>query len=87
MADPLHQTAIPCDNIGVVVYQLIGKFAAQMGFGHRHTHRIGNALPQRACRGFNAGSMAIFRMASGCTAQLAKIAKRIQRCILIAGQI
>ncbi len=75
-SDAFHEIAVTTHDIGVVVDNfLIGSVEnrRQVTLRHGHSHRVGKALPQRARRGLDAGSMAVFRMAGSFAAPLAKI--------------
>ena len=44
MADALHQAPVTGNHISVVIDNLLAEPRTQRLFGHRETHRIGNAL-------------------------------------------
>ena len=87
LADALHQAAVAGHDIGVMVLHLGTPARAQVFFGNRKANRIGNALTQGAGGGLDTCHMAIFGMACGDRAPLAKILDLRQRHILVAGQI
>ena len=57
----------------------------QMALGHGHAHRIGKSLPQWPGSRLDTGRMAVFRVAGGDAAPLAKFLEIIESD-LVAGQ-
>ncbi len=65
LANALLQAAVAHERVGVVVDQRTTEACGQIGFGHRHAERIGNALTERAGGHLDAvgGTMRPFGMA------------------------
>ena len=61
LADPLHQTAIAGQHIGVVIDYVAAEFIGQFTLGDCHAHGIGEPLAERSGRGFDAGGMTRIR--------------------------
>jgi hypothetical protein len=58
LADALHHVAVRADHVGVVVDELVSGAVEALGeeaLGHRHAHRVGEALPERPGRDLDAG--------------------------------
>ena len=55
--------------------------------GQRHADRVGEPLPQRTGRRFDARRMAVFGMAGGLGAELAEVAQLVHRHTRIAGEV
>ena len=75
--DAFHQVAVADDGVDVVVDHVeAGAVEAlrQPSFGQRHAHAVGEALPQRAGGGLDAGGVAGFGMARRLAAPLAELA-------------
>ena len=67
---------------------LIGSIenSRQMTLRHGHAHRVAESLPQGARSGLHAGGMAVFGMAGGFAAPLAKVFNIFQTD-LVTGQV
>ena len=66
--------------------QLAAKAGIEMAFGDGHAHGIGNTLTQRTSGGFDAGQMAMLRMAGAGAANFAEIFDVLQGDARIAGE-
>ena len=75
---PFHQIAVGAKDIGTIVE----KFAVDLLFekppAHGHADPNRDSLAEGTGRGFNAGSVAEFRMTGSAAAELAEIFKIIQ---------
>ena len=87
MADAFHQAAVAAEHIGEVVLQIAAELFFQLALGNRHADGIGNTLAERAGGGFDAGGMAVFRMAGRLGAELAELLDVLDGHILVARQI
>ena len=76
VGNALHQTAIAQKDPGMVVDDVVA-IAIELGsegfLCQRHPHGIRDALPQRPGRGFNAGGIAIFRVAGRLAMELPEL--------------
>src|SRR5438105_542040 len=89
MRDAFHHVAITADGINAVVDQLVIRLiemSGQPALSNRHADGVGDALSQRACRGFYAWSKAVFRVAGGFGIPLTKLLELRERKI-VAGQM
>ena len=86
LRDALHEIAVRGQHIGVMVHQ-IAKFGVQHALGQGHAHGGGDALPQRAGGGLDAGRVVHLGMAGGERAQLAEIADLLDGHALLAREI
>ena len=87
MAYTLLQTAITNERVGVVVHQIGTKARTLIGFGYRHTHRIGNTLPQWPRGNFDTCFRFILRMASTDRTEHTETLNLIQTHLLVTGQV
>ena len=68
MRNTFHQAAITHKGIGIVIDHVMARtveLRRKGFFGNRHAHGITDALPQRACGGFNTGGITVFGVAGG----------------------
>ena len=75
VADAFHQVAVRADAVGVMVDHLESRpveLSAEELLGHGETHRIREALAERAGRGLDPGGVAVFGMAGGPRVELAE---------------
>ena len=64
MGNAFHQTAVTKEHPGMVIHNRVPlaiKLGCQSFLRQRHTHRIGQALPQRARGRLNARGISILR--------------------------
>ena len=87
VTDPLHQATVTCENVCVMVDDVIAKARRQHSFSERHADSVGNPLTQRSCRGFDPAGMSIFRMAGGSAAELAEISNLLDIHILVSREV
>ena len=87
MADAFHEAAVAGDHIGVVVDDIGPVAGGQHAFGERHADAVGDALSERAGRGFDAGCVAVFGMTGGLGAELAEVPQLLDRHAGIPGEI
>ena len=99
MSDAFLQTAVPGEDIGVMINNLIAfavEFSGQTGLSHGHADGRGKSLSQRARADLYSRSHTIFRMAGGFTVQLTErgkifffdsIAKKIKERIEESGHM
>ena len=64
VGDAFHQAAVAQERIGVVVHNVVARAVElrRRSLGQRETNGVGNALPQRAGRGFNTRCVTVFRV-------------------------
>ena len=89
LADALHQVAVRADHVDVVVDQLVpGAVEAlrEEALGHRHPHRVGEALPQRPRRDLDALRVAALGVPRRERAPLAELLQ-ILEAQLVAAQV
>ena len=80
-ADAFHQAAIAANRIRIMIDDLVSRLVVasrQMGFGHRKTDGIGNALSERTGRRIDARGDVVFGMARRNAAELAELPDIIQ---------
>ncbi len=65
VADAFHEAAVAAQYISEVALQVGAELLFQLAFGDCHAHGVGDALAERTGGRFDAGGVAIFRMASG----------------------
>ena len=76
LANAFHHVAVAAEGVNVVVENLeagpvvVGR---QPIGGNRHAHAVSDALTERAGRGFDAGSPAVFGMAGSLAVELAEL--------------
>ena len=87
LADAFHEAAVTRDHVGEVFHEVGAELVAQLAFGKCHADGIGNALAERAGRRFDAGGVAVFRVAGGPGAELAEILDLVDRDVFVARQI
>ena len=87
VADAFHQAAVAGDHPGAVVDKVVTEARSQVAFGHGHADGGGDALAQRTGGGFNAGGVAVLRVAGGVGAPLTEVADLVHRHGLEAGQV
>ena len=71
-----HQTAIAQENISMMIHNIqtiLIEFGSKHFLCQRHTNRIGNALSQWPCGGFNTVRVAVLGVSCGFAVQLAEI--------------
>ena len=84
-----HQAAVAHKDVGVViddVQTVFIKFGGKDFFCQCHAHCVGNALSQRAGRGFHAVGVAVFGVAGGFAVQLAEVFQ-VFNAQVVAGQV
>ncbi len=87
LAHAFHEAAVAGHHIGEVVDDL-GAIAGTLVFlGHGKAHSVGDALAERAGRGFDAAGMAVFGVAGGAGAPLAEVLDLLERDVGIAGEV
>ena len=86
MADPLHQTAVAGQHIGIVVDQA-GVARRRHPLRQRHADRGGDALAQRPGGGLDACGVAVFRVARRAAADLAEGAQLVHVHVGVAEQV
>ncbi len=86
LGNAFHQAAVAGQHIGLVIDEVIAEAGGQVALGNGKAHGIGKALAQGPGGGFNAGGMAIFRVARGLGAQLPEVLELLQRHVLVARQ-
>ena len=65
VVDAFHQIAVPGDDEGAMVDELVAVDRVQMPLGDRHPDRHRNALPQRPGRHLDARQLEILRVPGG----------------------
>ena len=76
VGDAFHQAAVAQERIGVVVHNVVARAVElrRQGFlGQRETNGVGNALPQRAGRGFDTRRVTVFRVPRSLGVQLPEV--------------
>ena len=87
MADAFHQTAVAEEDPGAVIDELEALAIEARGeqlLGECHADRIGDALAERAGRGFHTRRDAVLRMAGRLRVQLAKALELVERQVIAA---
>ena len=87
MADAFHQVTVGTQHIGIVIDDVLAEFGREQPLGQCRSDRGGDALAERAGRGFDAGGDEILRMAGGPGAELAEVLDLVERHVCIAGEI
>ena len=87
LADAFHQAAVTGQNVGVMVLQVGTELVAQLALGNRHADGVRDALAERAGRRFDAGCVAVFRMAGRLGADLAELLDVLDGHVLIAREV
>ena len=70
-----------------MINQVVAPTGGQGAFGQGHADGVGEALAERTGGGLDAAGDAVFRVAGGPRAELAKLFQLIQREIVITGQM
>ena len=81
-ADAFHQAAISADGVDVVVEDVEAGLVKPVGqplLADGHAHAGGDALSERASRGFDARDQVVFRMPGRFAADLAEAANILKR--------
>ncbi len=84
---PFLQAAVADERVGVVVDQPGAEAGVQIGLRDRHAERVGDALPQRAGRHFDAARRIELRMTFAVRTEFAEGLDLVERDLLIAGQV
>ena len=87
MRNTFHQATVTHEYIGVMINHretVFIEFCCQQFFCQRHTHRIGNTLTQRTCRGFHARCDMHFRVTCRFGMQLTEVTDFIHIQIVTA---
>ncbi len=87
VGDTFHQTAVAHKGVGVVIDDIVAVAVKLIGknfFCQRHTHGIGNALPQWPSGGFNTRRIAVLWMARSFGVHLAEVLQLFDRQIVAA---
>jgi hypothetical protein len=82
MRNAFHQTAVAEEDIRPVVDDLVFRaveFGSHHLFGNRHADGVGQPLPERAGRRFDAGGVADFGVARSPRAELAELLQVVDR--------
>jgi hypothetical protein len=85
--DPLHQAAVADEDVGHVVDDLVPgpvEFGGEHAFRDRHADGVGQPLPERAGRRFDAGSVANLGVARSPRAELAELLQVVEREVVAA---
>ncbi len=89
VADALHQAAVASEHVGVMVNHRMARPVELLGqalFGHRHAHRIGQALTQRSGGGLDARRITVLGVARRLGVKLAELLEVVDR-ELVASQM
>jgi hypothetical protein len=81
------QVAVRGDDPGAVIDQRAAEARGQQALGQGHADGGGQALPERAGGGFDAGMLAVFRVAGGGRVQLAEMAQVVDAHAGLAGHV
>ncbi|CAI1164975.1 Uncharacterised protein [Serratia entomophila] len=87
--DAFHHAAVAHEGVGVVVDDVVAgavELGAEGAFGDGEADGVGDALAERAGGGFNAGGIAVFRVARGFGVQLAEVFQLAHRQV-VAGEV
>ncbi len=84
LADAFHQVAVGNEHVGRVIDDVAAEHGGEVPLGDRHADRIGETLAERAGGGFDAGRVAVLRMAGGERAELAEALDLVDRHRLVA---
>ena len=87
LADALHQAAVAGQHIGLVVDETVAELGIEVALGDGETHRVGDALAERARCRLDAGGMAEFGVARGLGAHLAEVLDLVERHVSVAGEM
>ena len=87
MADPLLETAVAGDHVGMVVDEACAEAGGQHALRERHADRGGDALAERPGRRLDTQRMAVFRMPGSAAAELAEPLQLLDRHVGIAEQM
>ena len=87
LAQALHEAAVADNAIGAMVDDRIAMAAVEEPLGKRHADRIAESLGKRAGGGFDAGRMAMFRVARSPRVKLAEVLDLLELHLRIAGEI
>ena len=82
MADAFHQAAVASEHVGVMVNHRMARPVELLGqalFGHRHAHRIGQALTQRSGGGLDARRITVLGVARRLGVKLAELLEVVDR--------
>ncbi len=82
-----HQAAVAGDHPGLVVDQVVAETGIEVALGHGHADRRRQPLAQRPGGTFDAGGVAVFRVARRGRAPLAKVFDILHRHRLETGQM
>ena len=85
LADAFHEAAVTGKHVGVVVLQFGAELVFQLLFGERHADGSRNTLAERTGGRFDAGGVAIFRVAGSLGTELTEGLDVLDRHVLIAG--
>ena len=83
----LHHVAVGADRIGVVVHHRFAGAVVALGeeaLGHRHPHRVGEALPERPGGDLHAGGVPALGVPRGARAPLAELLQVLERELVAA---
>ena len=87
VAHALHQAAVPGDDPGAVIDEVLAEPGGQVAFGHGHAHGGGKALAEGTGGGLHPWRMAELRVAGSPGAPLPEVPDLVHRDGLVAGQV
>ncbi len=87
LADAFHQVAVGGEHISRVIDDIAAEQSGEVALGDRHADRIGKSLAERPGGGFDAGRVAMLRVARRERAELTEAFELRKRRLLVAEQI